>query len=59
MNLACVVWNLNHIERDCRRIIFAVMLDVIPYASGHDICYQYQLAAFISHLGVPEECLSH
>jgi hypothetical protein len=53
------VWNLNHIEKDCRRITFAVMLDVTPYAFEHVIRYQYQTAAFISHLNVPEECLSH
>jgi hypothetical protein len=59
INVARDAWNLNHIEKYCRRITFAVMLDVTPYAFKHAIRYQYQRAAFISHLGVPWECLSH
>jgi hypothetical protein len=57
--LARDVWNLNHIEKDCRRITFAVTLDVTPYAFERAIRYEYQLIAFISHLRVPKECLSH
>jgi hypothetical protein len=51
------VWNFDHIEKDCRSIAAPVMLDMTPSGFQQGTRYQYQLAAVISHLGVPEEWL--
>jgi uncharacterized UBP type Zn finger protein len=45
--------------KDCRRVAFPVMLDMIPYAVQTENHYPYQLAAVISHLGNPEKDQGH
>jgi uncharacterized UBP type Zn finger protein len=45
--------------KDCRRIAFAVMLDMPPYAVQTENCYPYQLSAVIPHLGNPEKDQGH
>jgi hypothetical protein len=41
--------------KDCRRVIFPIILDMTPYAVQTETRYRYQLAAVISHLGNPEK----
>jgi hypothetical protein len=39
--------------KDCRSVIFPVILDMIPYVVQTESHYRYQLVALISHLGHP------
>jgi ubiquitin C-terminal hydrolase len=45
--------------KDCCRVAFPVMLDMISYAAQTENRYPYQLAAVISHLGNPEKDQGH
>jgi hypothetical protein len=43
----------GHMVKDCTRVTFPVMFDMVPYAFLTKIWYPYQLGADISHLTIP------
>jgi hypothetical protein len=45
--------------KDCSRVAFPVMLNMISHAVQTENRYRYQLAAVISHLGNPEKDQGH
>jgi ubiquitin C-terminal hydrolase len=53
------VWNREHIEKDCRPIVFPLILDMTQYSFDPFIHYLYQLAAVISHIDDPQEEIGH
>ena len=59
INLGRDMWNGMHMEKDCRRIDFPVILDLARYAFRQGICPRYQLGAVISHLGHPPQDVGH
>jgi hypothetical protein len=59
VSLRRYVWGNDHMARDCRRVVFSVMLDMTPYAVQTENRHPYQLAAVISHLGNPEKDQGH
>jgi hypothetical protein len=59
LSLGRYVWGKDHIAKDCCRVAFPVMLDMIPYTVQTEKCYPYQLTAVISHLGNPAKDQGH
>jgi hypothetical protein len=43
----------NHMVKDCNRVIFPVVLDMIPCTFQTENRYPYQLTAVICHLAIP------
>jgi hypothetical protein len=55
LSLGRYVWGSDHMAKDCRRVAFPIMLDMIPYAAHTENRCRYQLVAIISPLGNPEK----
>jgi ubiquitin C-terminal hydrolase len=46
-------------KKNCQRIAFPIVLDMIPYAVERHVSHRYQLVGIISHIGSPQEHLGH
>jgi hypothetical protein len=53
------IWGNDHMAKDCGRVAFPVILEMIPQPTQTEKCYPDQLAAVISHLGNPEKDQGH
>jgi hypothetical protein len=49
----------DHLEKNCQRIAFPIVLDMTPYAVERHACHRYQLVDIIPHIGRPQEHLGH
>jgi hypothetical protein len=59
LSLCYYIWGNSHMVKDCRRVVFPVMLDMTPYVVQTKNCYPYQLAAVISQLENLEKDQGH
>jgi hypothetical protein len=53
LSLGRHAWTNDHMVKDCSRVTFPVMPDMVPYAFLTKNCSRYQSAVCISHPAIP------